>query len=185
MNITVCLLNNLGDEVGNLNLDAVRVAAAGTETVPPDLAGQMAQLTRRLDGALAERDLAPVLDPLGVRIAVSHALLTASPDGVSIPLQIRYLDGGDQVIRSTASASPGTATDSGGWDDLFVLGPEKEEGLSGHGLASPGRTVARGAGSESGNPRQSDQPDYPEALDQWTELGDLWDMGNDGEGEWK
>ena len=179
MNITVRLLNQLGDEVGDLRLESVRVADAGVETQAPDLGGQMSRVIDRLDAALGEMDLAPILYPLGMRIAVSRALLTASPDGVSIPLQIRPLAGaaGGRTALPNAGRAQDAAGSGGEMDDLFSLGGKEEPGLSGSRQASPD---ADGARRPDLGANGAADPNRREELDQWTELGDMWDMGDEG-----
>jgi hypothetical protein len=207
MNITVTLVNLLGDEIGDIGLDALRVASAGTETATPNLAGQMSQLIDRLNGALADLSLVPVLAPMAVRIAASRALLEPTPRGIVIPLQVRPADGGEardvmqdglrgtapQGITSqgvTSGAAPGAAVTSGPaaggeWADLFVLGPDEEAGPAGRDAVPPfGRNgeIAHGGRNAAGA-----DPDLWGNPDGWEALPDegLMDEGLADEGGWR
>ena len=184
MQIDILLQDPHGDEIGTLNLEAVRLAAAGVETAPPDLSNQMAQMITRLNDALARLGFSPVLDPLEVRIAVSRAVLEAPPGGVRIPLLVQSL--GSRAAAGSPkpawSASPGASIAAGAtnasspqadeWQDLFVLSPE--EAGTGQSLAPPlsGGTDFSGSTALRGG---------REPLDQWTALGDIWQMDDEGD----
>lgn len=195
MHITLQLLNRNDDELGRLRLQTVRLSATGAETTAPDLASQMSRLDQRLILALAQEGMAPVLDPLGVRLAVSRALLAPAPDGVTIPLQVRPISDGEtrdagrdvpqDVPRGMASpgaalgadSAGGPATGGNGWDDLFVLDPDEDADAATRRSASPfGRPGGKAGG---GN----------DDLDLWGEAGGwgaVLDEGPTGdEGGWK
>lgn len=183
MQIDILLQDPRGDEIGVLELEAVRLVAAGVETAPPDLSGQMAQLVARIGSALAGLNFAPVLDPLGVRIAVSRALLNAPPGGVSILLQVRSVHGGETATEAreqTPKPSSSTvSTNAGGsapdeWEGLFALGPEEAASFEKHGTAASGST---GLSDQSAS---HDQLASREPFDQWTALGDIWAMDDEG-----
>lgn len=185
MQIDILLQDPRGDEIGTLNLEAVRLAAAGVETAPPDLCGQMAQMIARLTDALARLGFSPVLDPLEVRIAVSRAVLDAPPGGVRIPLQVQALGGSRAAVGSPnlarspfpdANIAHGATTagspQADEWQDLFALSPEEAE--TGQSPAPPlsGSTDLKGG---------TDLSAGREPLDQWTALGDIWQMDDEGD----
>lgn len=196
MHITLQLLNRNDDELGRLRLQTVRLSAAGAETTAPDLSGQMSRLDQRLILALAQEGMAPVLDPLGVRLAVSRALLAPAPDGVTIPLQVRPIsdggtrDTGQDVPQNgpQGMTSPGAALGAApvggpapggnGWDDLFVLDPDEDADAASRRSASPfGRPGRKAGGGGNGG------------LDLWGEAGG-WDAvpeegPTDDEGGWE
>lgn len=182
--IKIALLNRLGDEIGEVELENARVPVAGTDTASPDLADQMAQLDRRLYRALAELDLAPVLDPLAVRIAVSRALLQPTPAGVVIALQIMPADGTPQ--RGEAARVPDPARAGDGWDGMFALSAE-EESFSMPVAGPPGGKPDRQAPGGSGGGGLDDLG-RANQLDEWEALGQAWEMDgmdDDEEGGWK
>lgn len=134
MHITLQLLSESGDELGRLRLQTVAVAAPGMETTRPDLGAQMAQLNERLVLALAQEGMTPILDPVGVRIAVSRGLLSPVGDEALIPLPVRVLGDADVVGKAdypsvvssiTAVSSIPTPNQADAradlWDDLFSL----------------------------------------------------------------
>ena len=187
MQIDILLQDPRGDEIGVVKLEAVRLAAAGVESAPPDLSGQMAQLIARLGDTLTGLGFSPVLDPLGVRIAVSRALLDAQPSGVRIPLQVNPVkvnpvSGGGTAtgahektptpedglgFPTTGPTADGPASDE--WQGLFELGTQETAGLNGQGPAAPG------------SPGIADQTASREPFDQWTELGEMWGLGEEGD----
>ena len=187
IDMVVTLINTLGDEVGELELDSVRLVPAGTETVSPDLVGQMSNLLDRVIGALTELDLEPALDPLGLRIVLSRALLNAGPGGVSIPVPIRPLNSGVSAW-DVPKHSPAAAQGTGPAEDLeslFRLNPQSEPVLE-RGPRPPEPPLVGGGPSPS-NGVDAAEPIVPEPLDHWTVLGDLWEMDElDGdEGGWQ
>lgn len=184
--IKIALLNRIGDEIGELELENARVPAAGTDMASPDLADQMAQLDRRLYRVLADLDLAPVLDPLAVRIAVSRALLQPTPTGVVIPLQIRPVDGMPSLGEAHGDTArvPNPARRGDGWADMFALDAEEEASskpMSGPTGGKPGRQAASTPGGGD-----LDDLDRANQLDGWEALGQAWEMDDlDDEGGWK
>ena len=149
MNVELLLLNERCDELGRLPMQTVCVAAAGSTTAPPDLPGDMARMGEHIVLALAQEGMAPALDPIGIRIAVSRALLAPQDGAVRIPLTVCPLgegpaDGGAAGKPSPARPAgpdqvggdgPGATTEAPEWDDLFSLGGE------GDGLADEGGSV--------------------------------------------
>ena len=186
MNITLSLMNNLGDEIGDVGLDAVRVAPAGTETATPDLAGQMSQLMDRLNRALSDLSLVPALSPMEVQIAVSRALLQPTPRGIVIPLQVRAMDEAiaTQATRGRSpSLPPGAASETGEWDGLFDLGTDEGVDAGSGTVPAGGKAGARASGL--GRPGELDGAHQ---LDEWDALGETWGMdgtNDEEEGGWK
>ena len=178
MNITVTLVNLLGDEIGDVGLDAVRVAAAGgTETAAPDLAGQMSRLTGRLNAALADLFLVPALPPMEVRIAVSRALLKPTPQGIVIRLQVRAMN--ERATDTAAERQADSGLSPGTFDGLFDLGAEEEAFTEASPLPSGGKPAERAIGIGD-----LDELDRANQLDGWEALGHAWEM-DDSEGGWK
>jgi len=196
MQIDIVLQDPRGDEIGVVKLEAVRLAAVGVETAPPDLSGQMTRLIARLGNILTGLGFSPVLDPLGVRIAVSHALLDAQPGGIRIPLHVLPVNGGvaamglpEQTpkLREQASKmSPGASSDTtkttaGGpasdeWGHLFELCSEKAAGFE---KPAPGASSSKGLSDKPVSREPFDHSREP--FDQWTELGDIWAMNDEGD----
>ncbi len=131
MHIELLLTNAHGDELGRLPMQTVRLAASGVGTAPPDLAGEMAETSERISLALAQEGMVPTIDEIGLRLAVSRALLAASPDEVKIPITVRPLENagtrpeaGPDTAYADASeaAAMGTTLGDDEWSDLFSLG---------------------------------------------------------------
>ena len=184
MNITVILVNLLGDEIGDVGLDAVRVAGAGTETATPDLAGQMSELIDRLNAALADLLLVPALAPMEVRLAMSRALLKPTPHGVVIRLQVRAMD--EVAARQanyglSSGAGTGSARGADAFDDLFALDPEEDTFAGAAPVPPGGKPALRAVGGGL------DELDRANQLDGWEALGQAWEMNDidDDEGGWK
>lgn len=186
MQIDILLQDPRGDEIGTLNLEAVRLAVAGMETARPDLSGQMAQLIARLSEALTRLGFSPVLDPLGVRIAVSKALLGAPPGGVSIPLQVQALCASQAVRTPEPAYSPisgavfapaAGSPPADDWQDMFALSPEETENTQ---TPVPPMSSSTNLTADQKPLGNWEAPGHREPFDQWTALGDLWTMDDEG-----
>jgi hypothetical protein len=156
--LTLSLLTEAGDELGRLPMSdvaALPVGASAGSPVREQLEIEMDQLCAAIERAVEHQSLTLAVDPLGLRVAVSRALLLADgPDVVlslpvapisAVPLDREAGDdsgstgltdrGRDHIGRrfgrendSRDSHDSGAAAPDVDWDDLFEpLGEEAAE----------------------------------------------------------
>lgn len=89
--LTISLLTKTGDELGRLRLEDVAALPAGASAGTPvreQLELEMDDLCAAVEAAIESENLALLLDALGLRLAISRALLLAEGLGVVLPVPV-------------------------------------------------------------------------------------------------
>lgn len=130
----VVLTTPEGDEIGRRSLSGFTIADGGQIGGVPVRAGlldQMDDMCRKVTDTLNSEQVATSLDDLGVRVALSRALL-CTPDGSDVCVPIPVDAVGAAGLADAAGAGGGDrsgAPELVDWDDLLgVGGSERAEG---------------------------------------------------------